>query len=621
MKTLKIILAILLGWSAPIIVLGLWIWLMRTKKYEDFSIDRRAMWIVFGGILLPFALAIIVVAVMAVVEACSERYGDYGYDDSSYLSEYYEYSYNVTNVNFVSYDDIVESGIVQEGKQDIKQIYVSDVRSFVEALGSNRVIQIADNVELNLSEVLYDEEFFDAPGRLYVNDTTQVDIASSFVFSDTNYYARELTLFNLDNLTIRAAAGARIVVEEPDATVIEFVNCENVKMENLTFGHETEASCVGHVIAIDKCQNFNLTNCDLFGCGAYGLLAYESENVCVEKSVIRECTMGIMWLISCEDVTFKGSKFLRNDAFNLIEISGLSENILFENDVFEGNEGILFESNVPVYMKSCKITHDLQQLGDFSPESIVQLDNNTVLHPLPIRKNLLNQYLVSKAIPINTEVSQKLSDPDLIRRLIGTPDMPSFDTEAFEFIDADGNKVTLIKCKVNPEISDDEWDVVSTIADNDYYMLYGYGTLGTHYKRGWTVASNMDVPAGIAEEMHIDLQHSLSGLHEFYVQYHHNKGGREVSKEYLKDALYNMVGISVPDFEIVNYVRDYVVVLQFEDDLTPLAEMVSQKDGWQHCHFADEGDWNYYNKTKDWQVEIHADINVIKIKRHSWYKN
>ena len=621
MKTLKIILAILLGWSAPIIVLGLWIWLMRTKKYEDFSIDRRAMWIVFGGILLPFALAIIVVAVMAVVEACSERYGDYGYDDSSYLSEYYEYSYNVTNVNFVSYDDIVESDIVQEGKQDIKYIYVSDVRSFVEALGSNRVVQIADNVELNLSEVLYDEEFFNAPGRLYVNDTTRVDIASSFVFSDTNYYARELTLFNLDNLTIRAATGARIIVEEPDATVIEFVNCENVKMENLTFGHETEATCMGHVIAIDGCQNFNLTSCDLFGCGAYGLLAYGSDNVCMEKSVIRECTIGIMWLVSCEGVTFKGSKFLRNDGGDLIEISGLSGNILFENDIFEGNEGTLFNSNVPVYMKSCQITHDLHQLGDFSPEAIVQLDNKTVLHPLPIRKTLLNKYLASKAIPINTEASQKLSDPDLIRRLIGAPDMPSFDTEAFGFIDADGNKITLIKCKVNPEISDDEWDVVSTIADNDYYKLYGYGTLGTHYKRGWTVASNMDVPAGITEEMHIDLQHPLDGSHEFYVQYHHNKGGREVSKEYLKDALYNMVGISVPDFEIVNYVRDYVVVLQFEDDLTPLAEMVSQKDGWQHCHFADEGDWNYYNKTKDWQVEIHADINVIKIKRHSWYKN
>lgn len=619
MKKLIIVVAVLLGISAPIISLGLWIWLMRNKKYEEFYLDRPTMWGLLAGAATPFAL-LLVGGIAALVSSLIPS------DISSGPSEPWQPSmYSLTNVEFVPSEDCEEGNITSCDDQKTTYVLVSDERAFVEALGSNRVIEIANNTELNISKVLSDVEFFSVPGRLYVSDETdtEADKNASLVISDYNYYSHELALYNIKNLTIKAASGARIVADDPDATVMVFIDCENIRLENLTFGHTTEATCLGQVVGVDKCNGLTIKNCDLFGCGAYGLLAYNSENVLVEKSVIRECTVGLMWLISCKDVTFRDCQFLRTDSFNLIEIEGDSDNIVFENDVFEGNNGRLFAIDVPVlynpvYMKSCQIYHDVTQLGDFGPDRVLQVDNNTVLHPQIATKRDRNEYRSLRATPINTALSKKLSDPDLIRRLIKTPDMPSFDTEAFEYTDVDGNKVTLIKCKVNGDISEDDWFDVSTMGDDNNFRHYAYGALGVHFKIGWTIASNMEVPAGISEEMYVDLTYPVDGSNEFYVEYHRNNGGRQFSKEYLKNALYNMVGITAPDFEIINYVKDYVVVLQCKDSLSDIVSSIEGTEGWTETVYIDEGDWNYYNKDEDWQVEIHSDINVIKIRLHSW---
>ena len=619
MKQLKIVLAFVLGVSAPFISLGLSIWLMRNKKYEEYSLDRSTMWGVFAGAVTPLAVLLVALVISLVTSLFSSN------TTSGSYNPWQPSMYNLTNVNFVSSEDGEDGEVASSEDQEITYVSVSDEWAFVEALGNNRVIEIADKAELNLSKVLSDVEFFSAPGRLYVSkDTaTQADINSSLVLCDYNYYTHELALYNFRNLTIKAASGARIVAGDPDAAVMEFIDCENIRLENLTFGHTTDATCLGQVVGVDKCNGLTIENCDLFGCGAYGLLAYNSENVLVEKSIIRECTVGLMWLISCKDVTFRDCQFLRTDSFNLIEIEGDSDNIAFENDVFEGNNGRLFVIDVPVlynpvYMKSCQIYHDATQLGDFGPDRVLQVDNNTVLHPQIATKRDRNEYRSLRATPINTALSKKLSDPDLIRRLIKTPDMPSFDTEAFEYTDVDGNKVTLIKCKVNGDISEDDWFDVSTMGNDNNFRHYAYGALGTHFKIGWTIASNMEVPAGISEEMYVDLTYPVDGSNEFYVEYHRNNGGKHISKAYLKNALYNMVGITVPDFDIINYVKDYVVVLKCNESLADLVASIEGTEGWTETVYVDEGDWNYYNVAEDWQVEIHSDINVVKIRLHSW---
>ena len=367
-KNLKLIIAIILGWSAPIISFIIWLWLMHREKYQEYSIPKKTMWIVFWVTLSPIIIGALGVLAINVYDSISPITKEPALEVDTF-------HYTLTSVELPTMDYNID----MEDGQRIETINANNEIEFIESLGSNRIINLTNNIDFNLSEVLLDEALFSAYGREYINEPCVLKKDTTYVFSETIYNGRELTLYRIKNLTIRSTSGAKIIVDYPDATVMEFINCENIKLENLTFGHNTDASCVGQVIGIDRCKDVTIQGCDLYGCGAYGILAYNSSNILVEQSIIRDCSNGIMWLSSCKNTTYKNCKFLRNRQFELITIDGESENIFFENCIFENNEGPLFSLSSPINLKSCKIVHDINNLGDFNSERIVQLDQKTIL--------------------------------------------------------------------------------------------------------------------------------------------------------------------------------------------------------------------------------------------------
>ncbi len=114
----------------------------------------------------------------------------------------------------------------------------------------------------------------------------------------------ELVIEGVEGLTIQAArTGAEIVTVPRYACVMRFVDCADVTLEGFTAGHTEGAGyCTGAVINMTDCRNMRVVNCDLYGCGTYGLELERCRGVHVENTVIRDCSYGALSGASCSDL-------------------------------------------------------------------------------------------------------------------------------------------------------------------------------------------------------------------------------------------------------------------------------------------------------------------------------
>lgn len=114
----------------------------------------------------------------------------------------------------------------------------------------------------------------------------------------------ELEIENVQNLTISAGrTGTEIVTVPRYACVLKFVSCSDVTLEGFTAGHtDGPGFCTGAVVHADDCRNMTVKNCDLYGCGTYGLELEHSSAVHTYGTTIRDCSYGALWASNCSDV-------------------------------------------------------------------------------------------------------------------------------------------------------------------------------------------------------------------------------------------------------------------------------------------------------------------------------
>jgi len=235
---------------------------------------------------------------------------------------------------------------------------VTKESELLSALGSNRTINIADGTTLNLSKVLEVQDYFVVYNRLWCDDYyPERQNASEFIVSCSRFDGRQLDLIGLHDLTIRGGNNCTIVVEPRYANVLNFYNCRNIRIENLTIGHTQEGYCEGGVIYCENCEAVNISNCDLYGCGTYGLEAHNTHGIVMEKSIIRDCSYGIMELHSSQFCSFLECDFMRCREFSLVTIDAGCRNTRFVNCRFAQNVGPLFSLNSTINVESCEIHH------------------------------------------------------------------------------------------------------------------------------------------------------------------------------------------------------------------------------------------------------------------------
>ena len=246
----------------------------------------------------------------------------------------------------------------------MKTITVDNEADFLRALGGNRVIKIADNTRLNLSTILeYEDLCLDVqiPFVDYGEIPTGI---KEMLFSENRFDGRQLTMKNIANLTIVGGEGCEIVVEPRYANVLNFLNCKNITLRNLTVGHTDEGYCEGGVIFLENCENVKIDGCDLYGCGTMGIESYNTHELRCVRTTIRDCSYGIMTLVNTNNAFFIDSRFVRCREFGLVEIRGeQSYNIDFRRCYFADNQGQLFALGARIGMEKCEIHHPEANLG------------------------------------------------------------------------------------------------------------------------------------------------------------------------------------------------------------------------------------------------------------------
>lgn len=244
-------------------------------------------------------------------------------------------------------------------------IRVYNAEQFLNALGSNRNVLVAKNTVINLTPILNDESRFRTRYKIWMPDASSgIAGGRETVISEEVFDGRQLTLVNMKQLTIEGEQNSRIVVEPRYAFCINFVDCSQCTVRNLTIGHTEGGYCEGGVIGVKRGWRNMVTDCDLYGCGTYGLELDGTNSFSLYASNIHDCTYGIMQLRDCEAVQCTHCDFFNNREYALIE-SNRCVGTVFEDCRFFANYGDapLFSFDREFTLLGCVIYHPTENLG------------------------------------------------------------------------------------------------------------------------------------------------------------------------------------------------------------------------------------------------------------------
>ncbi|MDX2304311.1 MAG: right-handed parallel beta-helix repeat-containing protein [Microscillaceae bacterium] len=232
-----------------------------------------------------------------------------------------------------------------------KTVPVKNATEFLAALGSDRTIMLEYGV--------------------YDFSTTAQESGTSYQYNEV-YDGLELHVSGLKNLTIKskdANRPAELLTQPAYGNVIVFMDCENIRIENIEAGHgATKGSCVGGVFKMINSKNFTINNCLLYGSGIEGITTENLDGLTCTKTDIRGCTYGVMSLLNSKNILFDQCKMYENKEYNLFLFNNC-QNVRFKNTVIShnmtGTEEYstypLFElegGSAPIILEDCVIKYN-----------------------------------------------------------------------------------------------------------------------------------------------------------------------------------------------------------------------------------------------------------------------
>ena len=313
---------------------------------------------------------------------------------------------------------------------------------------------IAPNTEILLEEGKYDFTTASDYGKESGNPYYEwVDAGDGY----------QLTIRDVDFLSIRGSGRelTEMMQDSRYANVMAFQNCSNLILEGFAAGHTEGGECAGGVIYLWNCEQAELVNLSLYGCGSTGIRADSCKNIAVRSSEIYECSTNavqadntdglrlencsihdlgtgeyiagqIFWLRQCTDVNIRQCSISDNRVQQIvnsqpaagIELRGNTfKRNWVQMAVFSLNSGGLvmddcdFEDNeIRRWLNAGDITI-LDGIGKSWTEDMLMTWYNPPMEPLPV--DGLKQVVVSDvnelmaAIVPNTEIILKDGTYDL----------------------------------------------------------------------------------------------------------------------------------------------------------------------------------------------------------------
>ncbi len=196
------------------------------------------------------------------------------YDPEDY-QEYTFISYQYFVRNDVDADEVIRDLVCPE------KITVSDIHELAEAIRPGADITLKGGI-YNFSELERKE---------------QTDHLICSEESDEIWWN-----IACERLSIRAASGEKveIVTENPFAPVLSIRNSNVILIEGITAGHKVSMSACGEpVVYLNGDVHVHINDCNLYGCGTYGIDAYFSNDIAVKRTEIYDCSVGAITIDDC----------------------------------------------------------------------------------------------------------------------------------------------------------------------------------------------------------------------------------------------------------------------------------------------------------------------------------
>lgn len=202
---------------------------------------------------------------------------------------------------------------------EAETVIVDNVNDLMDSINDYTTI-ILEPGEYNVSEWLasadaekWDQAAYDRDGYLTYG-----------LYYDEVHDGEQLIINNFDNLTLMSADKddpAVIVCDPRYADVIRFVDCDDLVLDHLVMGHsDGDGYCTGNVLGLIYSWNVTVTDCDFYGCGAYGLYFDDCNQVAVNDSFIHDCTYGCA-VINASNVIMKHTEFFDCKEFTMFEVT------------------------------------------------------------------------------------------------------------------------------------------------------------------------------------------------------------------------------------------------------------------------------------------------------------
>lgn len=225
-------------------------------------------------------------------------------------------------------------------------VEVSSVEEFINAIRPNVKIIIKPGY-YNLSEYL--EEAWKNEGEIWNEEHKYLNIEERFDGVD-------LTIKNVENITISGGSvnpkDTHIVITPRYGTILSFDGCQNLTLANFMAGHTDTGTCKGNVINLYSCRNVQFNNLDLYGCGDYGIGAFEqTEGISGTRIMVRDCSSGPLEFTSCKgNIEFYDCTFKDSDGFANVEASTI---IKFYDCEFGNKETTVFRFSGNFMTENC----------------------------------------------------------------------------------------------------------------------------------------------------------------------------------------------------------------------------------------------------------------------------
>lgn len=174
-------------------------------------------------------------------------------------------------------------------------ITVDNADEFVNALGPDRTIQLKGST-IYLSEI---------------PSTKKGDY----------FYLREaesgfhLYITGVNNLKIIGSGTTPIeIVSKPGSWVLSMEKCNNIHIENISFGHAPNTTTMGGGgISMSESKNISIDKCDFFSSGFSCLNARNVTNLNVKNTILKGSVFTTLFIGDCNNLKFEKCKIIENE--------------------------------------------------------------------------------------------------------------------------------------------------------------------------------------------------------------------------------------------------------------------------------------------------------------------